>query len=112
MTTSWSSGSVASAPVETSTLPSGVQPTTTAGSPSQVNRRGSPPAIGITYASAGPSYVAVKATLAPSGEIAARDSMPGWLVSRCATPPPAPTFHRSPSAVNTMVSPWIAGKRV
>ncbi len=108
--TSWVLGSVEKLRVAYSTAPSGVQPTTVA-PPSKVRRVGRPPASGIVYTSAGPSYVPVNATVRPSGEMAALVSRPGLVVRRCASPPWIPTVHRSPSAVNTTVSPWMAGKR-
>ena len=98
-----------------SSFPAGVHPATlTRPVPSHVRRVGSPPTPapkGMVYTSVGPSYCAVKARSDPSGEIRGELSSPACVVRRVATPPDAETFHRSPSATNTMVSLKMQGIR-
>src|SRR6185436_16071156 len=95
-----------------SDLPSGYHSATTSAPGWNVSRFGSPPAYGIVYASALPSYSAVNATVLPSGESFGNNSWPSCVVSRCATPPARGSVHRSPAYTNTMWSPWMSGWRM
>jgi len=54
---------------------------------------------------------ALKAMVRPSALSCARSSSLAWVVRRVAWPPVAGTFHRSPSAVKTIVPFWTVGQR-
>src|SRR5689334_13426898 len=74
-------------------LPSGVHPCTSSGAGCHVRRFGSPPALGTTYTSTLPPYIALNATMDPSGESLGFEVCPWKLVRRRAAPPSRPTIQ-------------------
>ena len=77
--------------------PEVVKPCTRSAPGCQVSRFGSPPAAGMTNTSTLPSYSALNATRAPSGEKRGLLSVPSWDVSRRAPLPSRPAIQRSPA---------------